>query len=124
MKKIILLCLLLSSCATPLKVTTEPVPVVINHPPAPEPIQLTDVNWQVVTAANMTTFIDQAKTVQSTDNPTFVVLSVDDFKTLMVNMADIKRYIQQQKSIIAYYDGITGDQLYKILTLPKTPPAH
>ena len=122
MKRILLICLLLTSCATPLKVTTEPTPVIINHPPPPAPVQLTDVNWQVVTANNMTAFIDQAKTVQSTDNPTFVVLSVEDFKVLMVNMADIKRYIQQQKAIIAYYDGITGDKLYKILTLPKTAP--
>ena len=32
------------------------------------------------------------------------VLSVRDYETLALNMAEIKRYIQQQKEIIIYYE--------------------
>ena len=32
------------------------------------------------------------------------VLSVRDYETLALNMADIKRYILQQKEIIIYYE--------------------
>ena len=32
------------------------------------------------------------------------VLSVRDYESLALNMADIKRYIEQQKEIIIYYE--------------------
>jgi len=32
------------------------------------------------------------------------VLSVRDYETLALNMAEIKRYLQQQKEIIIYYE--------------------
>tara|TARA_R110002012_G_scaffold271673_2_gene456872 strand:+ start:673 stop:801 length:129 start_codon:yes stop_codon:yes gene_type:complete len=31
-------------------------------------------------------------------------MSVRDYETLALNMADIKRYIEQQKEIIIYYE--------------------
>tara|TARA_Y100000310_G_C20392455_1_gene673471 strand:- start:247 stop:393 length:147 start_codon:yes stop_codon:yes gene_type:complete len=34
----------------------------------------------------------------------FYVLSVRDYETLALNMAEIKRYIEQQKQIIIYYE--------------------
>ena len=32
------------------------------------------------------------------------MLSVRDYETLAINMAEIKRYIEQQKQIIIYYE--------------------
>ena len=34
----------------------------------------------------------------------FYALSVRDYETLAINMAEIKRYILQQKQIIIYYE--------------------
>ena len=34
----------------------------------------------------------------------FYVISVRDYETLSLNMAEIKRYIEQQKQIIIYYE--------------------
>jgi|TARA_R100000789_G_scaffold60742_1_gene58203 hypothetical protein len=34
----------------------------------------------------------------------FYVISVRDYETLALNMAEIKRYIEQQKQIIIYYE--------------------
>ena len=38
------------------------------------------------------------------------VLSVRDYETLALNMAEIKRYIQQQKEIIIYYEKAVTDK--------------
>ena len=39
------------------------------------------------------------------------VLSVRDYETLALNMAEIKRYLQQQKEIIIYYEkAVTPNQ--------------
>lgn len=34
----------------------------------------------------------------------FYAMSVRDYETLALNMAEIKRYIEQQKQIIVYYE--------------------
>ena len=34
----------------------------------------------------------------------FYVINVRDYETLSLNMAEIKRYIEQQKQIIMYYE--------------------
>ena len=34
----------------------------------------------------------------------FYAISVRDYETLALNMAEIKRYIEQQKQIIIYYE--------------------
>ena len=40
----------------------------------------------------------------------FYVISVRDFQRLALNMADIKRYLEQQKEIILYYEkSVTED---------------
>ena len=38
---------------------------------------------------------------------TVIVLSTQDYQKLMVDLADIKRYMEQQKAIIVYYKNIT-----------------
>jgi leucyl aminopeptidase (aminopeptidase T) len=35
----------------------------------------------------------------------FYAISVRDYETLALNMAEIKRYLQQQKQIIIYYEA-------------------
>jgi len=98
---------MLVGCATPIKVNSVPTPIVITQPPAPSPIVVNNVNWQVVTGSNLNQFVIQAQKDQGTSDPVFVVLSVDDYKILLANLTDIKRYIQQQQAIIAYYQTAT-----------------
>jgi len=106
---LLLLSLLLSSCSTwnPIKtVEVKTVEVerqipVQNRPPQ---IQMnTSMKWWVVTEENFKTFKEEFQK-ENGDPLVAYVLSVRDYETLALNMAEIKRYIEQQKSIIVYYE--------------------
>ena len=61
------------------------------------------MKWWVVTEDN---FAEFKKNFQKENGDPLVayVLSVKDYETLAINMAEIKRYIEQQKQIIIYYE--------------------
>ena len=106
---LLLLSLLLSSCSTwnPLKtveVQTIQVERQIPTQNRPPQIQLnTNMKWWVVTEENFKEF-KAAFQKENGDPLVAYVLSVKDYETLALNMAEIKRYIEQQKSIIVYYE--------------------
>ena len=56
----------------------------------------------MVTEQNFEEF--KSKFVKENGDLVGYVLSVRDYETLALNMAEIKRYIQQQKEIIIYYE--------------------
>ena len=63
---------------------------------------MNNIKFYVVTSENFEDF----KQRYEKDNGTFLfyALSVRDYETLAINMAEIKRYIEQQKQIIIYYE--------------------
>lgn len=108
MKKIILLSLLiLSGCATTTPPGNNIIYPSIDHPASPAPVALNNVNWQVVTKGNLDAFAAQASQAQNTPNPIFVIITTDDYKAMLGNLAELKRYLEQQKAIIAYYEKAT-----------------
>ena len=61
------------------------------------------MKWWVVTEENFEEF--KKKFQKENGDPLVAyVLSVRDYETLAINMAEIKRYIEQQKQIIIYYE--------------------
>ena len=105
---LLLLSLLISSCSTwnPLKtIEIKTVEVERNVPlqNRPRQLDLADIHWYVVTEEN---FAEFKKRFQKENGDPLVayVLSVRDYETLALNMAEIKRYIEQQKEIIIYYE--------------------
>ena len=62
----------------------------------------TTMKWWVVTEENFKEFKENFQK-ENGDPLVAYVLSVRDYETLALNMAEIKRYIQQQKEIIIYY---------------------
>ena len=106
---LLLLSLLISSCSTwnPLKtIEIKTVEVERNVPlqNRPRQLDLADIHWYVVTEEN---FAEFKKRFQKENGDPLVayVISVKDYETLALNMAEIKRYIEQQKSIIVYYEN-------------------
>jgi len=105
---LLLLSLVLSSCATwnPLKllevktVQVERQIPVQNRPPQ---LKLGDVRWWVVTEENFKEFKEKFQK-ENGDPLVAYVISVKDYETLALDFAEIKRYIEQQKSIIVYYE--------------------
>ena len=100
--------LLSSGCSyfkNPLKqieIKTVEVERVIPTQNRPRPLDLNDIYFYVVAEQNFEDF----KNRSAKENGDLVgyVLSVRDYETLALNMAEIKRYIQQQKEIIIYYE--------------------
>ena len=100
--------LLTSGCSyfkNPLKqieIKTVEVERVIPTQNHPQPVRLNDIYFYVVTEQNFEEF--KAKFVKENGDLVGYVLSVRDYETLALNMAEIKRYILQQKEIIIYYE--------------------
>ena len=101
------LCLLMSSCSSwpkikQIEIKTVQVERVIPTQNRPRPINMNNIKFYVVTSENFEDF----KKRYEKDNGTFLfyALSVRDYETLAINMAEIKRYIEQQKQIIIYYE--------------------
>ena len=100
--------LLTSGCSyfkNPLKqieIKTVEVERVIPTQNRPRPVDLNDIYFYVVTEQNFEEF--KNRFVKENGDLVGYVLSVRDYETLALNMADIKRYIQQQKEIIIYYE--------------------
>ena len=72
---------------------------------------MTDVKWYVVTTDNIEEFEKRFENENS--DLVFFALSVPHYQNLSVNLTDIRRYIEQQKSIILYYE----DQITQSKTL-------
>ena len=98
--------LLSSGCSyfkNPLKqieIKTVEVERVIPTQNRPRPVDLNDIYFYVVTEQNFEDF--KKRFAKENGDLVGYVLSVRDYETLALNMAEIKRYIQQQKEIIIY----------------------
>ena len=103
----LLLSLLLSSCSTwdklkRVEVKTVEVDRVIPPQHRPRQLDLNNITWFVVTDQNFDEF--RRRYTKQNGSFLFYAMSVRDYETLALNMAEIKRYIEQQKQIIVYYE--------------------
>jgi len=104
---LLLLSLLISSCSSWPKLTqieVQTVEVERNIPIQNRPRQLdmSSIKWYVVTEENFEEF--KKRFADENGDLVGYVLSVRDYETLAINMAEIKRYMEQQKQIIIYYE--------------------
>lgn len=90
----------------PVKVITETVQLEIYQPPLPPEIQLDDVQWFVLTEANLEEKIAEVERFTGSD---FVVfgLTPQSYENMAYNLQEIRRYIRQQTEIIKYYREAT-----------------
>ena len=75
------------------------VPVVAR----PKPIDLADTRVYVVNKDNLEEFI--AEFSKENGELAFVALSIGDYENLALNVAELRRYINQQTDIIVYYEN-------------------
>ena len=100
--------LLSSGCSyfkNPLKtieIKTVEVERVIPTQNRPKPMSMNNIHFYVVTEENFEDF--KKRFMEENADFLFYSLSVRDYETLALNMADIKRYILQQKELIIYYE--------------------
>jgi hypothetical protein len=99
--------LLSSGCSSwrevlPVEVKTVEVERKIPTQNRPRPVNLNDIYFYVVTE---NTFDDFKKRFQKENGDLlFYALSVRDYETIAMNMAELKRFIDQQKQMIIYYE--------------------
>ena len=75
----------------------------------PKPLQLNDTRVFVVNKDNYEEFVKEFTSIYG--ELAFVALSMKDYENLALNIADIKRYLEQQKEIILYYEeAVTDDE--------------
>lgn len=68
----------------------------------PKPVNMPNVQWYVVSEKNLAEFMKRIKA----DNGTvaFMAITPSGYQNLSLGVADLRRYILQQKEIIAYYE--------------------
>ena len=69
----------------------------------PKPLQFNDSYWHVVTEANFDEFIEKFKKEHG-EAWVFYAVSVRSYESMALNLAELKRYIEQQKQINIYYE--------------------
>ena len=68
----------------------------------PRPDKMNDVYFYVVTEDTFESFKERFK--KENGDLLFYALSVRDYETIALNMAELKRFIDQQQQVIVYYE--------------------
>lgn len=105
--------LLMSACADPTVIHTRPIQIDVARTADPEPVRMLPVQFRVVTAESLDSFVSEMRTSQGNNNPVFIAVSISDYENMALNLADLRRYIEQQRAIVVYYREITRN--------PRTP---
>ena len=72
-------------------------------------MKFNDSYLHVVTEANFDEFIEKFKK-ENGDAWVFYAVSVRSYESMALNLAELKRYIEQQKQIIIYYEEAVKPQ--------------
>jgi len=86
----------------PLKVKTVEVKRKIPLQARPKPMQMSTMQFYVVTAANLDSF--KKKFEKDNGNLVFYAISVRDYGNLALNISELDRYLKQQQELIVYYE--------------------
>jgi len=102
---LVLLTALSSGCATiepEVVVKTDYVVKDIPIQPQPKPLNLHRVKFYAVTPENLEEFLQTFE--EEAGVTVFFAMSVPDYENMSLNVAELRRYINQQKALIVYYE--------------------
>jgi hypothetical protein len=85
-----------------IKVVTKVERTIVPTVQRPKPVQLIDTKVYVVNKENLDEFIKEFSEIHG--EVAFVALSMQDYENLALNIAELRRYINQQTEIILYYE--------------------
>lgn len=92
---------LLTACTTPIEVREVQQEKVQLNLPNPNPISTLDLKWIVITKDNADNVFDNLES--SNIDQVLIGLTDEEYQNLSLNMAEIKKYLLQQKFIIESY---------------------
>jgi hypothetical protein len=101
---ILLLIPLISACSEKPKPTAKPI-IEKNIPiqPRPKQVTLNDVEFYVVSDKNLEEFIERYK--NENGHIAFVAMTPRGYENISLNVAELRRYMNQQKQLITYYEN-------------------
>lgn len=70
--------------------------------PRPKPVSLAKMKFYVVTADTIDQFVEDFK--KKNGELVFVAVSISDYENLSLNIGELRRFINQQKEVIVYYE--------------------
>lgn len=91
-----------------IEISTKPIDIQIAKPADPPAVNMLPITFKVITKDNLDEFIQEMSKLQNNVNPVFIAMSINDYENMSLNLADLKRYIEQQKEIIVYYQKVTA----------------
>ena len=68
----------------------------------PKPVSLIKGEFYVVNEENYAEFLENFK--KKNGQVVYIAMSVKDYENLSINMGELRRYINQQKEVIVYYE--------------------
>lgn len=74
----------------------------------PKQVQLNDIKIYVVSKENYDDFVKDFEAKNGGD--AYIAISIKDYENLSLNFAELRRYIEQQKQIILYYEEAVKPQ--------------
>ena len=77
----------------------------------PKPLRLTDTRIFVVTKDNYDEFVKDFTEVYG--DLAYVAISMKDYENLALNIAEMRRFLNQQKQIIVYYEKAVSETSQK-----------
>jgi hypothetical protein len=98
---------LLSNCAKilpePKIITqTEYIERKIDTQSPPKPVDFPNVEWYVVSEKNLDKFLERVKA--DNGDVAFMAITPKGYQNLAIGIGELRRYVLQQKEIIAYYE--------------------
>ena len=105
---LLLATLLLSSCSSfradpEIKIVTKIEKTVVPIVPMPKPVQMNDIKIYVVSPnENLEEFKKEFEAKNGAD--AYIAIGIKDYENLSNNFAELRRYIEQLKAIIVYYE--------------------
>ena len=81
---------------------------VIPTVPLPKQVQLNDIKIYVVSTENYEEFKEEFEAKNGPD--AYIAISIKDYENLSLNFAELRRYIEQQKQIIVYYEDAVAPE--------------
>ena len=96
--------LLLTGCSDiPSKTISNAVVESVTVPiqPRPRAVNLVDVKFNVVNSENIEEFLSS---ITVGDEFVFIAMGVRDYERLSLNVDELRRYIEQQNSVILFYE--------------------
>lgn len=81
----------------------------------PKPVSMPDVEWYVVNQDNLNEFLERVKADGGA--VVFMAITPKGYENLSIGIGELRRYLLQQKEIIAYYEKAIQEPV-------ESPPAE